>query len=278
MEYWVYHFQLEQDDQKEVLLAMLSQLPFEAFEEHYAALDGYLPAAAKNDFVEEEIRQLMGSWSFTWTAEPLPEQNWNAVWEANFEPVLVDNFCYIRADFHPPMPGIPLDITINPKMAFGTGHHATTYMMVQLMRTLDFKHKRVFDFGCGTGVLAIIAAKLGTTDIKAVDIELAAIENTFENMQINHIDTAIMEVFAGGLEVVPVTKYDIILANINRNVILASLPALHKQLKPDGTLLISGILQSDETLVKEAATQAGFSHQRTLQREDWLAMQLRPNS
>ena len=178
----------------------------------------------------------------------------------------------VRADFHPNTEGVAFDLIINPKMAFGTGHHETTFMMLQQMRSMDFKGKKVLDYGCGTGILAILASKLGAIDLEAVDIELPSYENTLENCMINNVSN--VQAICGVLDDVPSHNFDIILANINRNIIVDSLENLKNRLNTEGSLLISGFLKIDENTILQATNYARFTHLKTMQRGNWLSMLL----
>ena len=243
MSTWQFFFP-ERPQRSELLLAWLEDFPFDAFQESEAGLFAYLAAGADPDEVEARLAQLPDGIGTPYQKELLPSQNWNALWESNFNPVQVGEFCGIRATFHPPFRNVRHELVIQPKMAFGTGHHETTFMMVGLMENLPFQDREVFDFGCGTGILAILAAKLGAASVDAVDIEAAAVENTLENARVNQTSDQI-KVFHGDLDAVPFRTYDFILANINRNVILGTLPALYQRLRDGGMLLISGILDAD---------------------------------
>ncbi len=260
------------EEKAEILIALLSELPFDTFEVGETALKAYI---LEKDWTEEiaqqtaDINQRMG---FAFEKTFIPYQNWNTVWESNFQPIRVDDFVGLRADFHPPTEGGLFDLVINPKMAFGTGHHETTYMMMQLMRDMDFVDKKVLDYGCGTGILAILASKLGATDLEAVDIEAASYENTLENNGINDVHN--VKAFCGTLDVIPSVDFDIILANINRNVILYSLSDLKRRLNTGGILLISGFLIQDKSILFEATQKEGFQHIVTQQRGNWLCMKL----
>ena len=256
----------------EILTALFSQFPFDTFEENDTGFSAYLPAEEWTDEIEKGIIHLKSNFDFRIEKNFIPYQNWNSVWEANFQPILVDDFCGIRADFHAPLQQVRHEIVINPKMAFGTGHHETTFMVMSLMEKLDFKDKMVFDFGCGTGILAILAAKLGAKHIDAVDIEAPSYENTIENAEINKVDN--IQPYLGTLSAVDRQDFDIILANINRNVILEAFPSLFLKLKDGGTLVISGILKEDEEMIKSAAANAGFSTGDILYRNNWICMQL----
>lgn len=258
---------------REILLAFLGEMSFDSFEDTETGLNAYLPPSAGAETTENDLKQLQLDYPFSYEVEVLKNENWNAVWESNFQPVRVNDFCGIRAEFHPPFGDVQHEIVIRPKMAFGTGHHETTWMMMDMMSRLPFKDKIVFDYGCGTGILAILAAQLGAAQTDAVDIEYPAYENTLEHAEMNGVADAIVAFF-GTLEDVPATTYDIILANINRNVILASFPELRRRLKPEGSLLISGILHEDEPAILEAATALGFRALAQQKRGNWMAMLL----
>jgi ribosomal protein L11 methyltransferase len=239
---------------------------------------------------ENELLDLSKEWDFTLIKTFIPYQNWNVLWESNFQPIQVGNFVAVRADFHPPTPsynsetqeGVVFDLVINPKMAFGTGHHETTYMMMQLMQYLPFEGTKVLDYGCGTGVLAILASKLRATEIEAVDIEVASFDNTIENCIINNVDN--VKAFHGTLQTIEADNFDVILANINRNVILESLSSLKNKLQTvrkdkvgEGILLISGFLKEDEAIMREAVIKNDFTIDTTIQRGNWLCMHLKKN-
>jgi ribosomal protein L11 methyltransferase len=271
MRYWKYFFEVD-SEQTEILLAFLSQWPFDSFQETETGLEAYLAADLLDEVPDEAMRELAARFNTDFTREELPDINWNATWEANFHPIVIDRFCAIRADFHDPIPQVKYEIIINPKMAFGTGHHDTTWMMMNAMREHDLARKKVLDFGCGTGILAILAAHMGATMIDAVDIELPAYENALENIQINNAFN--VQVFYGSLDVILDTRFDFILANINRNVILETLPTLHNKLNKGGILLISGILRQDEDTVLTTARQAGFTVDEKFYRNEWCCFQL----
>jgi ribosomal protein L11 methyltransferase len=201
--------------------------------------------------------------------ENLPEENWNIQWESHFSPISVNDFCYVRADFHPSVTGFKHELVITPRMAFGTGHHETTYMMMEAMENIPFKDTFVFDFGCGTGILAILAVKLGAKKVIALDIEEPAVENAIDNATLNGVGDYI-DVFAGDLKAVSLSGQDVILANINRNVILDELPTLKNQLSPFGLLLISGILWSDWDLIMDKASSQGLNLVSKNQKGDWM--------
>lgn len=260
------------EEKNEIIMAVLSDLPFDTFEETTTGVKAFMPENDWNESIEQQITALSEEFDFSFEKTFIPYQNWNVIWESNFQPIKVDDFVGLRADFHPPTEGVTFDLVINPKMAFGTGHHETTYMVMQLMRDVDFLEKKVLDYGCGTGILAILASKLGATDIEAVDIEEPSYENTIENCGINDVHN--IKTFCGTLDVIPSSDFDIILANINRNVILYSLPDLKKRLNKGGILLISGFLKQDEQILLDATAKEGFQHIETKQRGNWLSMKL----
>lgn len=269
MEYYSYHIEVE-EERRDIVMAFLTDLPFDSFQETEAGMYAYLPVKLEDEELNTQLNLLAERWGFTYEREYVPGQNWNEKWEANFQPILIDDFCVVRAPFHARYPAVEQEITIMPKMAFGTGHHATTYMMMDAMRGLDFVSKEVLDYGCGTGILAILAEKRGASRVDAVDIEAAAYENTLENAALNQCQT--IQAVEGVLSDVAERKHDIILANINRNVILESLETLYGRLKSGGVLLVSGILRQDEGVVKEAAARAGFIWIRDRHRGDWCCL------
>lgn len=256
---------------QEVLLAELTEQGWESFAQGPDALQAFLPAKAFTQVRRSQVDQLAERFGLTWTHRKWPAQNWNVLWESNFSPIRVGDFCGIRADFHAPMEGVRHELIINPRMAFGTGHHETTYLMIQLMAGLNLQDRKVLDYGCGTGVLALLAARLGGNPVDAVDIERAAYENTLENAQ--HNDVHSIRVVHGTLESVVDHGYAVVLANINRQVILDTLPALRKKMQKDGVLLVSGILEQDGAMVLEAAAHSGFAPTIQEQRGNWLALQ-----
>ena len=271
MNYLKYEIETEAD-QIELLIGHLSVLPFEAFEEKENSIDAYLAANEDSVQVNSDLEQLKNRYHFSYLVTEVPDQNWNALWESNFQPIQIKDFCYIHAPFHQPNPAVKYNLLIEPKMAFGTGHHETTYMMIDLMEGLNFKHKSVFDYGCGTGILAIMASFLGANTIDAVDIDEWAVSNTLENATINNCNN--IRTKKGTIDTFRDQSYDIILANINRNVILATLSDLKSQLKPEGQLLISGILNVDKSIIMQCAEKLDLVANRTLTKGDWQAIEL----
>ncbi|MCP9235199.1 50S ribosomal protein L11 methyltransferase [Lewinella sp. JB7] len=272
MTYTVYHLACTAED-SDLLLALLADAGFDSFEETDTGLDAY--ALSEDDQSSIEVlEELKARYSFTYTSEELPDRNWNEEWESGFSPIRIDDRLLIRASFHPPEPSMRREIVIDPKMAFGTGHHATTHMMCErLLEHFAGHHPtptHVLDYGCGTGVLAILAKQLGAGRVAAVDIELPAYESTLENAATNGVE--LEEVVHGVLSDVPVGKpYDLVLANINRNVLLETGEALYQRLSAGGTVYMSGVLAADEQLLISHLEQLGFRHRATYAREDWRA-------
>lgn len=266
-----YQYSIITDPAKiEVLIALMSQLPFDTFEETETGFNAFLPESAAESGVDAELLILQEAHSFQFERTFVPGQNWNELWESNFHPVVIGDFCGIRADFHPSIENVAHELVINPKMAFGTGHHETTSSVIEIMQGISFEGKSVLDYGCGTGVLAILAGRLGATAIEAVDIEIESYRNTLENSQVNGV--AWVNVVHGVLNDVKGKDFDIILANINRNVILDSLGPLYLLLKPGGFLVVSGFIKDDEPLMLEALKGQGLVVLETKQKNNWLAM------
>jgi ribosomal protein L11 methyltransferase len=252
----------------ELLLAFLSDSPFDTFEETPEGLDAYAPVTALAAEIEAQLAELSDQFSFEWEKAHIPGQNWNKLWESNFQPVIVGDFCAVRADFHQPIGGVKWELVINPKMAFGTGHHETTWQCIAAIEHLPMHGARVLDYGCGTGILAILASKQGAIDVEAVDIEEESFRNAVENIAANGVQNVTVRL--GTLEDVQGAEFDGILANINRHVILASLSELASRSKQGAWLLVSGILLSDEDVVTKAAHEAGFVLKEMKSRGNWL--------
>jgi ribosomal protein L11 methyltransferase len=263
-----------QEELKDILVAQLSDADYEGFEEMHGQLVAYIP---ENLFNEQALKDVLAPHLLNYTKETIANTNWNAVWESNFEPVQVEGFCGIRADFHEPMGDkVQHEIVITPKMSFGTGHHATTYSMIRLMEDVDFKGKTVFDFGTGTGILAILAEKLGAAKADAIDNDEWAVNNSIENVATNH--TQHVKVWqADSLEQLD-GPYDVVLANINRNILLRFMKDMRRLLHKNGLLLLSGILTDDEQIITSNALANGFIFERKAQKENWLAIQFKASN
>lgn len=248
--------------QQEALIAFLEDYRATGFEQ----TDETLVAWFEEGFAKEEVLKILEGYSFQLTE--VEGRNWNEEWERNFQPVRVDHFVAVRAHFHPPIRNVELEIIITPKMSFGTGHHATTYLMMRQMRSMDFTGKNVFDFGTGTGILSILAEKRGAQKITAIDVDDWSIENATENFERNgctKIDVSLSSQ-------IPQQPFDVILANINRNVILEYMPQLAKALSPGASVLFSGLLVADEDAVKFAAQNFDLYVKSRQEEGEWISL------
>lgn len=254
---------------QEWLIAELAEIGFDGFEETPEVLKAYIP---EEDFASSKIDFLLSKQSLKYSKSIINKQNWNAVWESNFEPVRVGDFVAVRANFHSSIQGVAHEIIITPKMSFGTGHHATTFSVLQLMESIDFQEKSVFDFGTGTGILAILAEKLGATEVLAVDNDPWCIENASENCFLNsckYIDIQLVD------SAITNQQYDIVIANINKNIILDNLVLLAKAIVQGGEILLSGLLVSDTADMLTACKTLGWVHMKTVERNGWVAIHFR---
>jgi ribosomal protein L11 methyltransferase len=255
-------------EQSELLIAQLNEIGFAGFEENENGLKAFIP---ERDYDKGRFLLCLEPLHIAFSETLIPEVNWNRVWESNFDPVVVDDFVAVRADFHEPINSVSVEIVITPKMSLGTGHHATTYMMIEQMRELDFIGKSVFDFGTGTGVLAILADKLGAEKVLAADNDPWSIENARENFAKNNCNTIDLR-FVDSAEIS--LSFDIILANVNKNVILDNLTYFDKQLSQGGSVFLSGILAEDEPDILRKCEVCGFKLNYKFERHNWLFFSL----
>lgn len=253
---------------RDLLIALLSNEGFEGFEEDENDLIAYVPA---DGIDKQNIDVIAARFDLAVSVDNLPSQNWNQLWESNFHPVVVDDFCTIRADFHQIETQTAHDIIITPKMSFGTGHHATTYMMISAMREINFSGKKVLDFGTGTGVLAILAAKLGAAEVLAIDNDEWSINNSEENIVRNN--TPEVRTLQADDAALPGT-YDVILANITRNVISANFLNFIHLSHQQTIILLSGLLEGDAGHIRELAAKHNLKWISQTQREKWLCIKL----
>ncbi len=262
-----------QSEQAEMLTALLAEIGFESFVEEENSLLSYIPEQVFDenvlkDFFENSFPSLAEVYSW----KKIPQTNWNAVWESNYDPVFIDNKVCIRAPFHPKPENMELDLIIEPKMSFGTAHHPTTAQMIQLMLEEDFENKQVLDMGCGTAVLAIIASKKGCFHVDAIDIDEWSCENSEENAQRNNCDNiAVFQGDASFLNENTKSKYDIILANINKNILLRDLSIYENSLKAGGLIFMSGFYESDLNDIDSTCKQLNMKLQKQSVSKDWCA-------
>ncbi len=242
----------------EVLIALLDSLNYEGITEEEETLTAYIPEDQyERDLLESTLADIEDSFhAKIISTETIEEKNWNQEWESNFAPVIIDNRCAIRAPFHEPFDQVEFVIQIEPKMAFGTGHHETTSLMVSSMLEMDFNKKTVLDMGCGTGVLGILAAKKGASEVIAIDNDKWAYENAIENGRLNQVEISVLQ---GSAEVIPEIKFDVILANINRNILIQQASEYVYSLDFCGKLLLSGFLEEDVVLIESTFSDLGLT-------------------
>ncbi|QCX53857.1 50S ribosomal protein L11 methyltransferase [Elizabethkingia sp. JS20170427COW] len=255
----------------EILMAELIEVGFDSFTENP---DGILAYITTDLLKEEDVKELWllnhDEVKISYTYKEMPNINWNEEWEKNFTPINIENKVLIRAEFHESQ-GLEEEIIIQPKMSFGTGHHATTYLMIQQMMDMDFKDKKVLDMGCGTSVLAIYAKKRGAKDVLGIDIDEWAVENSKENAERNHTP---LRVELGTAENLGAEHFDIVLANINRNILISDIPKYVEVLEQGGSLLLSGLCFFDVDDILEVCQQQNLQLQRKIQREEWVSLLL----
>lgn len=254
----------------EILIAELGDAGFESFVETDDGVTAYIQ---KEDWYEAILNdiQILNSDEFkiTYTFEDIVQTNWNAEWEKNFKPIVVDDLCAVRAPFHQPF-NTKYDIIIEPKMSFGTGHHETTHMMIQHILKNDFKDKSVLDMGCGTGVLAILAELKGAKPIDAVDYDNWCYLNSLENVARNNCKH--ITVIEGDASVLGKNKYDIIIANINRNILMQDMATYISCLNKNGMLFLSGFYDDDIPLIKAECEKHLLKFQEKLERNNWVSL------
>jgi len=254
----------------DILVAELNEIGYESYDETDEGLNAYI---LEKFFDIEKVKQLqvnnIPNVKINYSHEVIKTKNWNAEWEKNFDPIIVNDQCIIRAPFHTDTPKAKYEIIIEPKMSFGTGHHETTFLMLKTILELDFTNKNVLDMGCGTGVLAILASFKGAKEITAIDIDEWAYTNTLENIEKNsclNINT-----FQGDAKLLNNQQFDIIIANINRNILLDDIKHYAKVLKSGGTLLLSGLYEKDLSMIKEETTANSIDYISHYEKHDWVA-------
>lgn len=255
----------------EILMAELIHIGFDSFTEESNGILAYIP---KSDFDEQQLQALylfnQEGLALVYTYQEMPNINWNEEWEKNFSPINVEDKVYIRAEFHEPQ-SYDYEIVIQPKMSFGTGHHATTYLMIQQMLNMNFEGKKVLDMGCGTSVLALFAKMKGAKEVLAIDIDPWSVENSKENADRNQLE---IEVKEGTADLLGHETFDIILANINRNILISDIPTYVSVLEKGGSLLLSGLCFFDVDDIMEVCTVEGLTLKHKVQREEWVSLWL----
>lgn len=266
-----FSFKAIEEYQRDLLIAELADIGFNTFED---AEEGFIAFADFSTFNEGELRNVLeqyeGEFQYKYVVSEIEGKNWNEEWEKNFEPLIIDEQCYVRATFHEAKPEYKYEIIIDPKMAFGTGHHQTTTMMMQYILATDVQHKEILDMGCGTAILAILAAKKGASKLLAIDNDEVCYQSSIENAALNGIDYLVA--ICGGKEVIPAAEFDIILANINRNILLDQIPVYANVLKPGGSIFFSGFYESpDLGMIKNACEPFGINYVDHKKIGEWVA-------
>ncbi|WP_312825559.1 50S ribosomal protein L11 methyltransferase [Epilithonimonas sp.] len=255
----------------EILMAELIEIGFDSFTEEYDGILGYIQ---KDLFKEEDLKNIYllqnEEVEISYTYEEMPNINWNEEWEKNFSPINVEDKVLIRAEFHELNPNMH-EIVIQPKMSFGTGHHPTTHLMIQQMLDMDLKNKKVLDMGCGTSVLAIFAKQKGAGRTVAIDIDEWSVENSKENAERNNVE---LDIELGTADNLGKEKFEIILANINRNILISDIPTYVSVLEDGGKLLLSGLCFFDVDDILEVCTEQNLKLEKKIQREEWVSLLL----
>lgn len=273
MDYTVLHIAVSDDEQAEILTAELADFPFESFETEDGLLKAYIPAVRLSG-CKTDVDALLARRGVEGRYAVIPTQNWNASWESDFPPVDVEGRLRIRAPFHDPAPAGEMEAVVLPRMSFGTGHHATTWLMSRAVLGLGVAGRTGLDMGSGTGVLAIVAAKCGARHLDAVDIDDWADANCRENIAANGVADRI-EPMLGDVRRIAGRRYDFILANINRNILTADMAAYAAALLPGGDLVMSGFLAADVEAIEAAAAREGLLPVARAERDGWFLVHVR---
>ncbi len=266
-----YHFSIEpKEPATEILIAELGETAFESFVETDNGLSAYVQKDLWNEDILEDIYILKsGEFKIEYTFEEIEQVNWNEEWEKNFEPIDVDNTCRVRAPFHEKK-DVQYDIVIEPKMSFGTGHHETTFMMIQHLLETELEGKKTLDMGCGTAILAILAEMRGAQPIDAIDIDNWCYLNSIENAERNNCSH--ITVYEGDAALLEGKTYDVIIANINRNILLADMQQYKDSLNAGGILLLSGFYEEDIPAIDASCTEKGMKFVKKLSRNNWVSL------
>jgi ribosomal protein L11 methyltransferase len=269
--YLGYHFTIEPKELgSEILIAELGEKPFESFIETDLGIVAYIQKELWNEAILEDIYILNSpEFTITYKIEEIDQVNWNEEWEKNFEPIDVDGKCHVRAPFHPKTDAA-FDIVIEPKMSFGTGHHETTHMMIQHLLEIDVAGMKTLDMGCGTAILAILAEMKGAQPIDAIDIDNWCYLNSIENVERNHCYS--ITVYEGDAAFLKDKHYDLIIANINRNILLNDMQTYVECLNRDGILLLSGFYKEDIPFIDACCTEKGLTYVKKIERNNWVSL------
>jgi len=260
-----------EDYQQDLLINALGEIGFDTFEELDFGFKAYIPSADfDREGLDAQLSLYKEMFSFSYEINLIPQKNWNEVWESNFEPIVIAVKIFVRATFHPARPEFEYEIVIDPKMAFGTGHHQTTSMMLGFLLETGVAGKKLLDMGCGTGILSIMAANLGAASVTAIDYDPVCYESTIENAQLNNIGNITAR--CGSMEAIPDEQFDFILANINRNILLDQMPRYAAVLKPGGEIFLSGFYEApDLDIIIGETRKYGLTYISHKKDADWVA-------
>lgn len=270
MNYTEYQFSISPlEPWREILMALLAECEFDSFVDTENGMEAYVITELEDqNSILEQIQSITEA-KIDFVRTEIEQQNWNEQWESNFHPIIVSDQCYIRAEFHEPKPEIPYEIVIQPKMSFGTGHHETTHLMVEYILETEFAGKDTLDMGCGTSILAILAKMRGAAYTEGIDIDEWSIENSQENAERNHVEISAR---LGDAEILGDRNFDVILANIQRNILMEDIPKYIKVLNFGGELILSGLMQQDLEDIKSKSEENGLKFVSSKQRNDWIAL------
>ena len=263
----------EVDPFTEIIIAKLNLIDYETFYENDNGVKCYIQS---QNFNKEKLLEVLDEVStkvkLEYSFNEIPQKNWNEEWEKNFDPIEINSKCFVRSKFHQINDAYDNEIIITPKMSFGTGHHETTFLMLNEMYNLNFKEKLILDIGCGTGILSILSSQKGAKEVVGIDTDEWAYQNSLENSDLNGIDN--INFFKGDINIVLDSKFNIILANINTNVILDEISMYYDLLLKNGDLLISGFLKEDLSIISKVANEVGFKLINKKNKDKWFMMHL----
>lgn len=276
MNYIEYQFDIQPKEPfGEILTAFLADLEFESFVETDNGISAYVRTDLDDESGVQQIIDDLKDVTIRYTKKEIIQQNWNEEWESNFHPILVADQCYIRAEFHESKPEIPYEVIIQPKMSFGTGHHETTHLMVEYILETEFEAKDVLDMGCGTSILGILAKMKGANYVEAIDFDQWAVDNSIENAERNKVE---LNIKLGDSSSLDEKAFDIILANINKNVLMRDIPNYVKNLNfAEGELILSGLMTQDFDDIKSLCESLGLKFINKKQRNEWIALKFIKN-
>jgi len=264
------------EENGEIAASLLNEAGFETVQEKEKLQAYIVENLLSTQEIEDQIEQLI---NFNLVANKpqqaiVKKENWNKLWESNFNPITIEDICHIRADFHPAFDGEIKEIVINPKMSFGTGHHATTYLAIKMLNELDLKNMRCLDMGTGTGILAIFSVKKGATYTLAIDNDEWSVENSIENVHINGVHEKIDVMLGDAYHIAQEMPFDVVVANINRNILLRDMEFYVQKLKPTGKMIISGFYTQDVPVLMEKITELGLKKVKQFEKDNWVCLMM----